>query len=196
SLVVLVGGTAAAVRRVGPVLTALSRTVHHVGDSGAGALLKLAVNNVLFSLTAAVAEALVLAERYGIAPEAAYDAFCDSAIGAPAVRYRREAMLHPDTAAPSFRLDLAAKDLRLAADHAVRVGVATPQAAAAASLVQTAVAQGLGDADLAALPVVLRGLRPPGSAGRRPFVVAGATGEDLVHVALRPPLDRSHELLE
>lgn len=156
TLTIMAGGAERDVDRVRPVLAVLGRSVRHVGASGAGATLKLAVNSVLFGLTAAVAEALVLLERSGLDPRVAYDVFEESAIAAPAVHYRREALLAPDTAPPSFRLALAAKDLALAAEQAARVGAAVPQLSAAAEVVRDAIAAGLGDADLAAVVTWLR----------------------------------------
>lgn len=156
TLMVMAGGPAAALDRARPVLAPLSRTVHHVGAVGSGATLKLTVNAIVFGLTEAVAEALVLAELAGIDRAAAYDVFCDSAAAAPAVTYRRDAFVHPEDATVSFRLALAAKDLRLARALAGRVGAPLPQLSATLAVVDAAVAAGYADADLAALAGHLR----------------------------------------
>jgi 3-hydroxyisobutyrate dehydrogenase len=59
-LLFLVGGSATALQRATPVLTAMGRGVVHVGAAGSGALLKL-VNNFLCGVQAAsLAEALAL----------------------------------------------------------------------------------------------------------------------------------------
>ena len=91
----------------------MGSSVHHLGDTGAGAVTKLAVNNVIYALGNAVSESLVLAERAGIERERVYDVFEDSAIAAPMVGYRRQAFLHPDETPPAFAMTLARKDLRL-----------------------------------------------------------------------------------
>lgn len=161
SLTVMAGGTPAAVDRARPVLAAVASAVYHVGPSGSGATLKLAVNAALFALTESIAESLVLCERSGIDPAVAYDVFCHSAVAAPAVAYRRDAFLRPNAAPASFRLALAAKDLDLLLAHAVRIGAPMPLARAASDIVAGSVAAGFGEADLAALASVLRAAVTP-----------------------------------
>ena len=118
--------------------------------------MKLAINAALFALTAAVAEALVVAERSGIEARVAYDVLLDSAVAAPSVRYRREAFLDPSVPT-SFRLELAAKDLALLREHCSAVGLAVPLACSVEGVVGEAVADGFGGRDLAALVEWLRG---------------------------------------
>jgi 3-hydroxyisobutyrate dehydrogenase-like beta-hydroxyacid dehydrogenase len=156
TLTVMAGGDADAVALVSPVLRSVAARVHHVGPTGAGAALKLAINASLFALTEAVAELLVVAERSGIDPSVAYDVLLDSAVAAPAVRYRREAFLDPSVPT-SFRLELAAKDLALFREHCSAVGAPTPLAGAVGVVVGDAVAAGFGGRDLAALVEWLRG---------------------------------------
>jgi len=155
TLTVMAGGDADVVARVTPVLQAVAARVHHVGPTGAGAALKLAINAALFALTEAVAEALVVAERSGIPPAVAYDVLLDSAVAAPAVRYRRAAFLDPRVPV-SFRLDLAAKDLALLREHCSVVGSPSPLADAVGRVVGEAVASGFGGRDLASLVEWLR----------------------------------------
>ena len=157
SLTVMAGGDADVVAQVTPVLQAVAARVHHVGPSGAGAALKLAINAALFALTEAVAEALVVAERSGIPPAVAYDALLDSAVAAPAVRYRRDAFLDPRVPV-SFRLDLAAKDLSLLREHCSLIGSPSPLADAVGRVVGEAVDSGFGGRDLASLVEWLRAL--------------------------------------
>lgn len=155
TLTVMAGGDADAVALVTPVLRALAARVHHVGPTGAGAVLKLAINAALFALTEAVAEALVVAERSGIDAAVAYDVLLDSAVAAPAVRYRRDAFLDPRVPV-SFRLDLAAKDLSLLREHCAAVGAPSPLADAVGGVVGEAVSSGFGAGDLAGLVRWLR----------------------------------------
>jgi 2-hydroxy-3-oxopropionate reductase len=68
TLSIMVGGPEAAFERALPLLEALGRTVVHVGDTGAGQVVK-ACNQVVVALTIeAVAEALVLGSRCGVDP--------------------------------------------------------------------------------------------------------------------------------
>jgi 3-hydroxyisobutyrate dehydrogenase/2-hydroxy-3-oxopropionate reductase len=156
-LTFMVGGDAAALERARPVMTALGRQVFHLGGIGAGAVMKLAVNVVIQSLNQAVSEALVLAEKAGVPRELAYDVFAASAVGAPFVQYKREAFVHPEGAPAAFILDLVAKDMDLAGSLARDVGARMDQLAANRRVVAEALAAGLGQQDMSALAVMLRG---------------------------------------
>ena len=65
-LTIMVGGDAADLDGARPILERLARRVFHLGPLGSGAVMKLAVNTLIFGLNGAVAEGLVLAERNGI----------------------------------------------------------------------------------------------------------------------------------
>lgn len=155
-LTLMVGGPEDAVARVRTLLEAMAGTIYHMGDTGTGSVVKLAVNSIIFSLGNAIAEALVLAERAGIDRAAVYEVFENSAVAAPMVAYRHEAFLHPEQTAPMFALALAQKDLRLIIDLAQDVGVHTPQARANLKMVDEAVAAGYGDHDMADVALHLR----------------------------------------
>jgi 3-hydroxyisobutyrate dehydrogenase len=71
SLAIMAGGEAADVERARPLLDQLGRTVVHVGPPGAGHALKALNNYVSAAGLAAVCEALVAAQRFGIAPSTA-----------------------------------------------------------------------------------------------------------------------------
>ena len=159
TLLVMAGGDAAALEQARPALESFASRVVHLGALGTGATMKLVVNAVVHSLNAALSEALVLAERAGVAREAAYEVMGASAVAAPFVAYKRGAFLHPDDAPVAFALDLVAKDLDLAAALADRVGAPVEQLGANRELVRRAVEAGLGDRDMSALAEHLRGFR-------------------------------------
>jgi 3-hydroxyisobutyrate dehydrogenase-like beta-hydroxyacid dehydrogenase len=141
---------------VRPVLAAMGDPIYHLGDTGAGSVAKLAVNNVIYALGNAVSESLVMAERAGLDREQVYDVFANSAIAAPMIGYRRSAFLDPEGTPPAFALTLARKDLRLIVQLAERLGVTVEQAEAALSVISGAVDAGLGDHDMADVAVHLR----------------------------------------
>lgn len=156
-LTVMAGGDAAALEQARPVLEVLASRIFHVGGLGSGATMKLAVNTIVHGLNQALAEALVLAEQAGVARTAAYEVFAASAVAAPFVLYKRASYEHPDDTPVAFSLDLVAKDLDLALDLAAQAGATMAQAATNRRLVGDAIAAGLGDHDLSALAVYLRG---------------------------------------
>src|SRR5829696_278353 len=135
-LTIMVGGDAAVLERVRPVLDALSSRVVHVGPRGTGAATKLAVNDLVHGLNVALSEALVLAERAGVDRETAYEVFASGAAGAPFVQYKREAYERPDDAPVAFSLDLVAKDLELITALGARVGAPLEQARTSLGIVR------------------------------------------------------------
>lgn len=155
-LTVMVGGEAAALERARPVLEALAAKLFHVGGLGAGATMKLAVNALVHAINVALAEALVLAEKAGVARPTAYDVFAAGAGAAPFVLYKRAAFEHPEETPVAFSLDLAAKDLDLILDLAGRVGARMDQAAANRTTAKAAIAAGLGRRDMSAIATYLR----------------------------------------
>jgi 3-hydroxyisobutyrate dehydrogenase-like beta-hydroxyacid dehydrogenase len=140
-LALMVGGAPEDVERARPVLQALGKRVFELGEVGTGAAVKLAVNDIIFALDVALAEALVLAESAGVDRATAYDVFAGSAVGAPFVNYKRAAFVSPESTPPAFSFELAQKDLSLILALAERtntplaqaeVNLATLRAAAAA----------------------------------------------------------------
>ena len=156
-LTVLAGGTAADLEQARPVLQLLARQIFHVGPSGSGAAMKLAVNTVVHGLNEALSEALVLAEKAGIDRSTAYDVIAASAAGAPFVQYKRAAFEHPQQAPVAFSLDLVAKDLNLILGFARRLSVQLPQAETNRQTVVTAIGAGMGERDMSALADLFRG---------------------------------------
>ncbi|HLM18783.1 MAG TPA: NAD(P)-dependent oxidoreductase, partial [Acidimicrobiia bacterium] len=101
-LTVMVGGDADALQRVLPVLQHFAARIFHLGDTGAGATMKLVVNAAVHALNVAVSEALVLAEKAGLDRATTYDVIEVSAAGAPYVKYKRAAFLQPDDTSVAF----------------------------------------------------------------------------------------------
>ena len=155
-LMVMVGGPADALDKVRPVLDRLATTVFHVGEVGAGATMKLAVNAVVHAINVTLSEALVLAERSGVDRAVAYDVFAASAGGAPFVTYKRAAFLEPESTPVAFSLDLVLKDLNLIDRLASRSGVRMRQAERNREITESAVAAGFGGRDMSVLAEVLR----------------------------------------
>ncbi len=155
-LTVMVGGDAAALERARPVLEHFAKAIFHLGDSGTGATMKLVVNAAVHALGVAISEALTLAEKAGLDRTTTYDVLESGAVGAPFVKYKRAAYLHPDETPVAFSLDLVAKDQDLIHALAKNVGAWMTQAEANRELVAAAVAAGMGERDLSALAEFLR----------------------------------------
>ena len=156
TLTIMVGADSHEYDAVLPVLQALGDPVIHLGPSGTGSTMKLAVNAIVHGLNGVVSEALVLAERAGIERTRAYEVFVNSAIAAPFVHYRRATFERPDEIPVAFKLALAGKDLRLALELAGRVGAELPQTTSNLAVLDRAVEAGLGDRDESAVAVLMR----------------------------------------
>ena len=156
ALTVMAGGEERLIKEVEPLLAAISSRIIHVGPLGAGAACKLAVNALVHGLNVSLSEALVLAEKAGVARETAYEVFVSGVGGAPFVKYKREAYENPNSASVAFSLDLVAKDLELITGLARRLGAPMAQAEAGLEIVRRALASGMGSRDMSAIAVLLR----------------------------------------
>jgi len=154
-LFVMVGGDQRAYERVAPVLDAMTKGHMLLGPSGAGAAMKLAVNAMIAVTNESLAETLVLAERFGIERERAYDVLAGGVLASPFLLYKRGAFLRPETEAVAFTAALMRKDASLAEDLAAQLGVRLPAVAAAAGVLEEAIRDGLGEADMASVIRVL-----------------------------------------
>ena len=155
-LTTMVGGERNAFERALPVLEAMTKAQFHLGPSGAGAAMKLALNVMIASTTHALSEALVLAEGSGIEREDAYEVIASSAVASPFVAYKRDAFLDPEGTPTAFALDLMRKDLALALSLGEESRLPMLAASAAAeAMTLTAGLEG-GEEDLARVAVALR----------------------------------------
>jgi 3-hydroxyisobutyrate dehydrogenase/2-hydroxy-3-oxopropionate reductase len=154
-LFVMVGGDPDAYERVTPVLDAMTKGHALLGPSGTGAAMKVAVNAMIAVTNESLAETLVLAERFGIERERAYDVIAGGVLASPFLLYKRNAFLQPGTEPVAFTTDLMRKDVALAEDLAAELGARVPAVAAAAGVLDDAVRDGLGDADFASVISVL-----------------------------------------
>ncbi|MGW5436917.1 NAD(P)-dependent oxidoreductase [Nocardia asteroides] len=161
SITTMVGATAAQFDRVRPVLAAMTAAQFHAGPAGSGSTAKLAVNAVLAGLSQAVAEGILLAEAGELDPAVFYDILSHSAAGAPYVGYKRQAYLAPESTPVAAPVSLIRKDLGLAMELAHRHRLHLPGALAALTVLDDAVADGLGPADMAQILTVLRRHNPP-----------------------------------
>jgi 3-hydroxyisobutyrate dehydrogenase/2-hydroxy-3-oxopropionate reductase len=154
-LFAMVGGDPDAYERATPVLDAITKGHVLLGPSGSGAAMKLAVNAMIAVSNESIAETLVLAERFGIDRERTYDVLVGGVLASPFLLYKRAAFLDPDTTPVAFTSGLMRKDLSLAEELAAELGARIPTAAAAAGVLDEALRNGLGDADMASVIGVL-----------------------------------------
>ena len=157
TLSIMVGGSAPAFERALPILGAMGKTIVHCGAAGAGQVVKLANQVVVAVVIEAVAEALVLGSKAGVAPERIVEVLQGGLAATRVLEMRRENMLDGQFA-PGFRIRLHLKDLRNALELARETGVVLPATAEVEQLMQAARIAGREDYDHSGLITVLEDL--------------------------------------
>ena len=150
SLTIMCGGTEAAFERARPLFEKMGKNITLVGAAGAGQITKVA-NQIIVALNiAAVGEALVFASKAGADPAKVRQALMGGFASSRILEVHGERMIQR-TFAPGFRIALHQKDLNLALPGAKALGVALPNTANAAQLMQACAANGMADLDHSAL---------------------------------------------
>lgn len=150
----MAGGSAAALDRARPVLSALCRRVEHVGSPAAAARMKLAVNLPLALYWQTLGESLALLQGAGVPDDLAISLIADSSAGPAVLKTRGQVVI--DTLGGADQpgtFDIAGldKDLGLALTLAEAEGADLPLARAARARYAAALAEGLGGFDGASL---------------------------------------------
>ena len=123
SLGMLLGGEASTIERVEPMLKAMSARYTHVGAAGSGHVVKLANNYLCAAHLLTTAEAVALATRAGVEPQACL-AGLNSGSGRSAVsEVNFPKWILSETFDSGFTTGLMRKDLRLARDAASDMGL-------------------------------------------------------------------------
>ena len=150
SLTIMVGAADAAFERIRPLFELMGKNITLVGGNGDGQTTKVA-NQIIVALNiAAVGEALVFASKAGADPAKVRQALMGGFASSRILEVHGERMIKR-TFNPGFRIGLHQKDLSLALAGARAIGVALPQTAGAAQLMQACAANGMQDLDHSAL---------------------------------------------
>ncbi|MBA3950949.1 MAG: 2-hydroxy-3-oxopropionate reductase [Rubrobacter sp.] len=150
TLSIMVGGSEEDFERARPLFEAMGKTITHVGESGAGQVVK-AANQIVVALTIeAVSEALVLGSKAGVDPEKILDVLGGGLAGNKVMEAKREKMLG-HSFDPGFRIELHHKDLGIALAAGREYGVTLPVTAVVDQMLETLKAKGRGDRDHSAI---------------------------------------------
>lgn len=150
SLTIMCGGEPAVFEKVRPLLEKMGKNITLVGGNGDGQTTKVA-NQIIVALNiAAVGEALVFASKAGADPAKVREALMGGFASSRILEVHGERMIKR-TFAPGFRIALHQKDLGLALQGARELGLALPQTAGAAQLMQACAAHGDDQLDHSAL---------------------------------------------
>jgi len=161
-LVVMVGAAPALFERWLPLLLALGPYPRLVGPAGQAAALKLALNQLIATITTAYATGLGMVRRSGVDLSLWADIVRGSALYAPTFDKKHHRMVDRDFTPANFPARLLLKDLRLVAGEAARVGLFAPFIEGLVEILERTVAAGLGEADYSALSAAVEPPDQPG----------------------------------
>ncbi|HUN62801.1 MAG TPA: NAD(P)-dependent oxidoreductase [Candidatus Sulfotelmatobacter sp.] len=150
NLVFMIGGEAATLKKVEPILGVMGKKWFHLGPNGAGQTIKLAMNAILALEVGAIAEGLGLVTRAGLAGEQLLEVL-QSSMGRSALLDLKTPLMLKRDFKPSFPLRLMHKDLGLALDLANQLGVALPTTAAVREVYSHVKGEATEDVDYSAV---------------------------------------------
>ncbi|KAG1673672.1 hypothetical protein FOA52_010540 [Chlamydomonas sp. UWO 241] len=154
-LIILAAGDESLFKEAEPAFSKMGKRWMHLGETGAGARMKLVVNMVMGSMMGAFAEGMTLADKASLKQSDLLEVLSLGAMANPMF-----AMKGPAIAArqypPAFPLKHQQKDLRLALALGDQLAVSLPVAAAANELYKAARGKGHGDNDFAAVNEALQ----------------------------------------
>ncbi|TCT28528.1 NAD(P)-dependent oxidoreductase, partial [Martelella mediterranea] len=148
------GGDQSALERLGPVLKPLSATVHYMGPTGSGAMMKLVGNLLVAAQMESLGEALALARKAGLDGDAVMGVFDVTDYSSLLIRNVGRATLAGDYS-PSFYLRHMLKDTRLVRAFAGSQDVPVPVTTLIGELYASANNKGLGDLNASAIHKML-----------------------------------------
>ena len=146
----MVGGSAGVLDRAKPVLEAVGKRFFLLGPNGAGQTVKLAMNMILALQVQALAEALALVAKAGVAGERLVEVMQSSMARAAVLDVKAPLILKNDFP-PSFPLRLMLKDIRLALELSRHAGVPLPAGTAAFAAYSAVKDEAKEDLDYAAV---------------------------------------------
>ena len=144
----VVGGDLDALELARPYLSVMAPGgITHVGGLGLAKTMKIATNLGLAVQMLAFSEAVVLAEKAGIARATAVEALSKSVIASPMVKYRGPYVLGQMSREAWFNVGMIQKDMQLALDQGHATGVPLPTTALVQQWLTMARGLGLGERD-------------------------------------------------
>src|SRR5919199_545934 len=150
NLSIMVGGEKENFERARALFEVMGETVTHVGPPGAGQVVKACNQIVVALVIEAVAEALVLGSKGGVAPEKVLEVLSGGLAASRVIEVKREKCLEHDFA-PGGKVEYHRKDLGIALEAGREYGVPLPATALVCQMFGTLVAKGRSDWDHSAL---------------------------------------------
>ena len=154
---IAVSGPGDAIAKAEPMLKAVSRSLHHFGETAEMALkAKIAGNFLIASAIEAMSEAFAMLERSGADPRAFHEMMSETIFGSVIHQNYGRIILDESFLPPGFKLALGGKDVGLAMDMAAKTGTQMPFGEILKARFDVAEAAGLGEADWNAISLLVR----------------------------------------
>lgn len=145
TLSVMVGGDAATFAQLEPLMRCFASDITHCGAAGSGQAIKILNNMVLMQTVNALAEAIAMGRRVGIAPELLLSTLAKGSADSFALRNHGLKAMVPDVfPEQAFSTEYAQKDIAYALQLAAETGVHAPGAELVAQVLQQTVEAGHG----------------------------------------------------
>lgn len=151
TLIVMVGATSAQFEHWQPVLQCFGPAPQFMGEVGTAAATKLAMNQLIGSLTAAFSMSLGLAQKEGLDLDKFMTIVRESALYAPTFDKKLERMCDRNFANPNFPTKHLLKDMNLFVQAAQTQGIDATVAKGVSEVTERAIAQGLANDDYSAI---------------------------------------------
>lgn len=158
-LIVLVGSTPEQHKRLEPLFHCFSSQPLYVGMVGQAAAFKLALNQLIASLTACFAFSLNLIRKRGIPLELFMEVVRRSSLYASHFDKKLNRMWNEDYAKPTFPLRLLYKDVNLMIEEGQEIGLEVDSLTGILRLLEKGINQGWGEKDYTAITSIILGNR-------------------------------------
>ncbi|HRQ87997.1 MAG TPA: NAD(P)-dependent oxidoreductase [Bacteroidia bacterium] len=149
-LVYYIGGDAAVLDSVRPMLEASSKEILHIGQVGEASLVKIATNMVSAATVGILSEAYGLVAKAGVDPEMLARALASNACCSPLVSMKLPGIIKQDYE-PHFSLKHMFKDSQYAHQLARQLGIETPVLSTTATVMYRSIQKGRGEQDYSAI---------------------------------------------
>ncbi len=154
ALTFMVGGQPETFDQMKPYFEIMGKRLYYCGAAGQGLHAKLTQNLIIGGIMESFAEGMVLATKYGIAPEQMVDILENSAAKAGLMSFKAPFILNRDFST-NFSTKWLHKDVGLALDTAREAGLPLPQTAITEQMLRSAMASGYADDDFCSVIRVL-----------------------------------------
>jgi 3-hydroxyisobutyrate dehydrogenase-like beta-hydroxyacid dehydrogenase len=149
-LTVMASGPRAAYDRMLPLLQRFGPNCFYLGDAEQSRLMKLVVNLMIAQTSAMLSEALTLGRKGGLDWQDMWQVLGASAVASPILKAKAVQLSQRDFT-PTFTVEQMLKDIGLILGAAAASNVPLPQTALTQQLMRSAIAQGEGQQDYAAI---------------------------------------------